>query len=428
MSDYTGRLACVRCGTQVDAVAPWTGCPACARDGVHANVLPTYGAGTTDAAAPDPTQPGIFRYRQRLPLAADVTPVSLAEGNTPLVPTPDLGASLGVGALWFKDETRNPTWSYKDRLAAMAITDARARGAKTVALATTGNHGAATAAYAAAAGLRCVVLTLESVPLTMKVLMQSYGAEVVALRTGPERWQLLRQAVDAWGWVPVSGFLDPPLGSNPFGIDGYKTIAFELHEQLGDVPDAVVVPSAYADGLAGVQRGFADLAELGVTSRQPRLIAVDPFGAYAAAMDAETRVLPRVAAGASVSFSIATPTATHQGVAALRASDGAAAGPFDDQATIDAQLRIARRTGLYLEASSATTLLAVEQLVARGELDGDSRVVCLATSTGLKDIATTAQRLPDVPVIDPDLDQLARYLEVSEDRTPVSRFSAEVAP
>ncbi|MFA9444480.1 pyridoxal-phosphate dependent enzyme [Egicoccus sp. AB-alg6-2] len=411
MSDYTGSLRCVRCGHDLDARSPWTGCPNCAADDVHANALPTYGSATADSLAPAADQPGLFRFRRRLPISDDAVPVSLGEGNTPLVGVESLADTAGVGQLWFKDETRNPTWSYKDRLAAVAITEARARGADTVALATTGNHGAATAAYAAAAGLRCVALTLTSVPTTMKVLMQAYGAEVLALRTGPERWQLLRQAIDAWGWVPVSGFLDPPIGSNPFGVDGYKTIAFELHADLGDVPDVVVVPAAYADGLAGIQRGFADLVEAGLADRQPQLVAVDPFGAYAAALGDPAPVLPRVGYGPSTAFSIATPTATHQGVAALQACGGLAAGPFDDKQLADAQLRIARSSGLYLEASSAITLLAVEQLAATGQIAPDGRVVCLATSTGLKDIGMTAEHLPEVPVIEPQLDQLERHLD-----------------
>lgn len=416
MTDYTGALRCVRCGEEVDDASPWTGCPRCAADGVHANVLPVYAAASAAGLGPDPAQPGLFRHRRRLPLPESAVPVSLAEGSTPLVAADSLAGPAGVAQLWFKDETRNPTWSYKDRLAAVAITEARARGADTVALATTGNHGAAAAAYAAAAGLRCVALTLTSVPTTMKVLMQTYGADVLALRTGPERWQLLRQAIAAWGWVPVSGFLDPPLGSNPFGVDGYKTIAFEVHADLGDVPDVVVVPAAYADGLAGIQRGFADLVEAGLAARVPQLVAVDPFGAYVAALDDSARVLPRVPTGPSSAFSIATPTATHQGVAALLTSDGLAAGPFDDRQLADAQLRIARTVGLYLEASSAITLLAVEQLAHAGRIAGDSRVVCLATSTGLKDVGMTAERLPEVPVIEPELDQLRRHLDASGDR------------
>jgi threonine synthase len=408
VSAYTGKLACLTCGHVVEPGAPWSGCPACAGRGVHSNVLPVYALEPAGGLPTHAAEPGIFRYRELLPIAASTRPVSLHEGSTPLLASPRLAAEVGVGTLAFKDETRNPTWSYKDRLAAVAVTRATEVGAGTVALATTGNHGAAAAAYAAAAGLRCVVLTLASVPRTMKILMQSYGANVVALERGPDRWELLAQAVRAWGWMPLSGFLDPPIGSNPFGVDGYKTIAYELHDQLGGVPDAVVVPTAYGDGLAGIERGFRDLVALGVTREVPRMIAVDPFGAYEHALASAGDGPVRVAVRPTVAFSIGTPIATLQGLAAIRATGGTAVGQPDDRVTAHAQRRIAETAGLFLEASSALCLPAVAELVRRGDLDADDRVVCIATSSGLKDVdaATTA----GVPLIRPTLPDLARAL------------------
>ena len=408
MSGHDDKLACVRCAAEVSGEAPWTGCPVCAADGVTANVLPATSL-STGVLHPRHDQPGIFVWRDMLPVAVDAEPVSLHEGTTPLLPVPSLVE--GLPNLWMKDETRNPTWSYKDRLAAVALTDARHRGADTVALATTGNHGAAAAAYAAAAGLRCVALTLTSVPDTMKVLMQSYGADVVALDRPADRWALLRQAVHAWGWVPVSGFVDPPIGSNPFGVDGYKTIAYEVVQDLGRAPDAVIVPAAYGDGLVGIHRGFADLLTMGAIDRLPRMVAVDPFGAYAAAMAAGGSDPVRVAVpGPTTAFSVATPIATHQGLAALRDSGGTAMGPFDDDTIMGAQRSVAARTGLYLEASSCLTITAAEQLRVCGVLSPDDVVVAVATSTGLKDIGSSAARLPDVPLVPPVLDALAEAL------------------
>jgi threonine synthase len=411
MNRYDGRLACVRCGALWADTDPWQGCPSCLADGQHANTLPVYDLDGLSGLPEDQSQPGIFRYRDLLPVPDDAVPVSLHEGRTPLLPAPELAAQVGVGALWFKDETRNPTWSYKDRLAAVAVTVARHRGADTIALASTGNHGAASAAYAAAAGLRCVVLTLSSVPTSMKVLMQSYGATVVALETGPQRWKVLAEAVRAWGWVPLSGFVDPPLGSNPFGVDGYKTIAYEIAADLPELPDVVVVPTAYADGLAGIQRGFADLVRLGVVDRQPRLVAVDPFGAYAAALAGPGGEPVGVPVSSTVAFSIGTRIATHQGLAALRSSAGTAAGVPHDEDTMSAQRRIASSVGLYAEASSAICLPGVEALVASGQIGPRDRVVCIATSSGLKDVDASAARLPAVPVIAPELSALRAALD-----------------
>lgn len=408
MSAYQGVLACLRCGRQVGEREAFAGCTACRAEGVAANVHPVYRL--DEPVKLDEGARGLFRYRPLLPLADGTEPVSLDEGGTPLVPAHRLGAAIGVERLLVKDETRNPTWSYKDRLAAVAVTKARELAVDTVVVATTGNHGAAAAAYAAAAGLRCVALTLRSVPQTMKVLMQAYGAHVVALERGPDRWHLMEQAVAERGWMPLSGFCDPPVGSNPFGIDGYKTIAYELADQLGAAPDVVVVPAAYGDGLAGIFRGFADLSALGRIERLPRLVAAEPFGPYEAALAAQVEVSPRVDVTPSVAFSTATPIGTYQGIRAVRDSGGAGSAVPADATILEAQLRLAREEGLYLEAAAALGVPAIAQLVAAGTIEPTATVVLVATSTGLKDIGATAGVLPDVPVIPPDLGALEAVL------------------
>jgi threonine synthase len=402
---YLGRLACPRCGRQAAEAEAFAGCPRCRGEGVPVNLAPVYDLSPTGGVPVDPAEPGLFRHRALLPVGPG-EPVSLGEGRTPLLRPARLAAALGVPGLLVKDETRNPTWSYKDRLAAVAVTKAVQDGAGTLVVATTGNHGAAAAAYAAAAGLRCVVLTLASVPLTMKVLMQTYGAEVVALRTGPERWEVMAQAVAERGWVPLSGFASPPIGSNPFGVDGYKTIAYELVEALGRAPDVVVVPTAYADGLSGIWRGFTDLAALGVLDRLPRMVAAEPFGPHARALAGEAEVAGPVPVRPSVAFSTATPVGTYQGLAALRGSGGTAVAVPDDDEILDAQALAGRTAGLYVEAASATCFPAVRRLAAEGAIAPGETTVVIATASGLKDVDTTAARLADVPVIAPTLDAL----------------------
>ncbi len=275
---------------------------------------------------------------------------------------------------------------------------------------TTGNHGAATAAYAAAAGLRCVALTLASVPLTMKVLMQAYGAEVVALERPPDRWALMRSAVEEWGWVPLSGLVDPPIGSNPFGIEGYKSIAYEIYGALGAVPDVVIVPTAYADGLTGIYRGFVDLVGLGRAEAVPRMVAVEPLGPLAASLIDEGDLPAVTKSRPSVAFSIAGSVATYQGVHVLRQSHGSAVVVGDDEEIVTAQIALASDEGLYLEASSVTAVPAAARLAAKREIGADDVVVVVGTSTGLKDVGATAARLDDVPVVEPTLEALEAQL------------------
>lgn len=406
---YTRTLGCLRCAANypdpsLELVG--RGCPACAADGVPANVLPVYDLPDLAAVPVAEGEPGLFRYRALLPLAADTPAVSLAEGATPVVGLPAVAERLGVASVVVKDETRNPTWSYKDRLASVAVTKAVELGIDTVVVASTGNHGAAIAAYAARAGLRCVVLTVASVPSTMKTLMQAYGASVVALPEPRQRWTLMRELVEKFGWLAMSGHADPPVGSNPYGVDGYKTIAYELVDQLASPPDVVVVPTAYADGLVGVARGFADLVALGVLERSPRMVAAEPFGPLAAALASGAEVAGPVPYEPSVAFSTASPVGTFQGLSALSSTGGEAVAVPSDEVILAAQRELAASAGLYQEAASATAWPALATLAARGSLDPSASVVVIGTSTGLKDVGATAATLPEVPVIEPTTDAL----------------------
>jgi len=178
-------LQCLRCRARFDDPRLFGGCPRCREQGVAVNLTVEYdltplGGVTPETFAPGP--PGLWRYRALLPVRS-AHPVSLGEGGTPLVHLERLGARLGLPRLYAKDEGRNPTWSYKDRLCSVAVSHAVEIGARVITISSTGNHGGSTAAYAARAGLPCVIFTLASVPDTMKTLMQAYGAAVVACPT-----------------------------------------------------------------------------------------------------------------------------------------------------------------------------------------------------------------------------------------------------
>ena len=412
-SAYLGRLACPRCQREYDESDAFAICASCERDGQHVNPMPLYDVSRLGSSwAPDRAQPGLFAYRDLLPISPTATAVSIGEGNTPLVRLSRLANQLGLDEVLIKDETRNPTWSYKDRLAAVGVTKARDSGAEVIVVSSTGNHGAATAAYAAAAGLRCVVLTLESVPLAMKVLMQSYGAHVVALRNPPDRWLLMQELMQKYAWVPMSGFVNPPAGSNPFGVDGYKTMAYEIAQSLGRAPDVIVTPVAYGDGIAGLRRGFLDLLALGWIDREPRLVAAEVFGSYTRALEigspGSASIMP---SGASVAFSIATPVSSFQGWQAITATGGTAVAVPSDRDIQEWQLNLSRSEGIYLEASSAVAISCLPELLSRGVVTRDQTVVCIGTSTGLKDVGSTATVLPAVETIEPTLSALERSME-----------------
>jgi threonine synthase len=391
-------LECLRCHAVFEEKYVFTGCAACRAQGAPVNLAVKLDLSPLQGLTPErfPTPPrGLWRFGALLPVAAS-RPVSLGEGATPLIHLDRLGRRLGLPRLYAKDESQNPTWSYKDRLCSVAVTHAVETGARVITIASTGNHGASTAAYAARAGLPCVIFTLASVPDTMKTLMQAYGAAVVVCPTPESRWVLMRQGIERLGWYPTGGFVVPPIGSNPYGVDGYKTIAYEVAEDLDwTAPDVVVVPSAYSDGLFGIWRGWTELHALGLVKTLPRMVAAEPFGPLASALERDLDVPERVASGSSVAFSIASPYGTYQGLRALKDSRGVGVR-ITDEGIFEAQRALAREEGIFAEPSSIASLTAVMQLASQRMLDPEQTIVAVITSTGLKDPGASRAWLPPV--------------------------------
>jgi threonine synthase len=342
--------------------------------------------------------PTLWRYAEALPVEADDA-VSLGEGFTPLVRLDRLGAALGVRGLYVKDESRNPTWSFKDRLATVVVSAARRLGARVLASSSSGNAGAAVAAYAARAGVPCVVFTFAGTAGPMVTQMRAYGAKVLAVRDKADRWKLLEAGVRRLGWFPTSPFFAPAVGSNPLGVEGYKTLAYEVVEQLGwRAPDWCVLPVCYGDALYGMWKGFEELRNAGWIRSTPRLVAAEIFGSLGRALAAGDDAVHEVARTRdTLAVSIGTTRSTYQALHALRASRGVARS-VSDEALLGWQQRVAHE-GLYPEPSAAAPLAAVADLRASGEIDAEATVVVVSTAGGLKDPDRTAAHLPEVPVV-----------------------------
>lgn len=408
-SRFLRGLACPRCGAAFGIEPRFDGCPRCGRVAA-VNLVPVYdeaaqrAAFRPDALADRPST--LWRYEELLPVAA-ADAVTLHEGGTPLLATERLGRRLGVPRLWLKDESRNPTWSFKDRLAAVAISMARQLGARVVGCSSSGNAGAAAAAYAARAGLPCVVLTFEGSAGAMMTQMRAYGAMVVSTRDKADRWRLLERCVRELGWYPTTPYFGPPVGSNAFGVDGYKTLAYEVAERLGwRAPDWCVLPVAYGDALAGMARGFEDLHRLGLIPAVPRLVAAEIFGSLAAADKAAADTVPAVEKDHdTVAVSIGTLQSTWQALAALRRTRGRAVR-VGDADLLALQAELAAAEGVYAEPSSVAALAAVRALRREGVVAEADTVVALLTATGLKDPDATARRAGAIPVIDGELGAL----------------------
>lgn len=333
--------------------------------------------------------------------------MTLGEGHTPLLPAP----ALGLGDVWIKDESRNPTWSFKDRLASVAVTMAKCFGAKVIASSSSGNAGAAAAAYAAKAGIPCIVFTFQGAAGPLVTQMRAYGAMVVMVDDKADRWRLQSAGVREFGWYPTSPFFGPVVGSNPFGIEGYKTIAFEIAEAFGwQAPDWCVLPVCYGDALYGMWKGFEELKALGWIERTPRFVAAETSGSLGSALASGEAMPPNRARNTvTLATSIGASQGTVQALDALRRSDGAAV-TIDNDELVRWVARLAKTEGIWAEPSSVAPLAAIERLKAQGTIDADARVVALVTASGLKDTAAIEAALPPAPIVKGGLGELLQVL------------------
>jgi threonine synthase len=355
--------------------------------------------------------PGLERWA---PLLPPLKPgLSLGEGGTPLVAAERIGDWIGIeGPLWLKDESRNPTWSHKDRLNYCVVSAALAAGTPGIAVASSGNHGAAAAAYAARAGLPCVVVTSPTAQPAFRQFLAALGAHVVIVPT-EQRWTCLNRIVAETGFMPASNLTRFPTG-NPFGPEGYKTIAYEIFAQLGGTfPGTVVVPTGYGELLYGVAKGFRELLRFGCGERTPRMCSAEPAarGPLAQALRRNQAAVEVSAASPSRAAGIAVTVNGFRGLVAVRDSGGSAL-LFEEPTLVEATERLARE-GLWQEFSGAAGLAALHEARARGE-PFEPPVVVILTSTGLKELPAVTD---DVPAYEgPAIDRLIAALAAGQGR------------
>lgn len=304
--------ACYRCGQlfPLDLLTDSRGCPTCfseAPSNLHMVYEREGGRSLIDS---DTSLPSLWRYADRLPFDRQDA-ISLGEGLTPLLPAVKLGATIGVPGLLVKNEGCNPTWSHKDRFSTVAITAAVRSGAAVVATSSTGNAGASLAAYAARAGLPCIVATLAGSAGPMLTQIRKCGARVVPFERKTDRWAFLAAGVERFGWFATSPYRHPVVGSHPIGIEGYKTIAFEIVEQMGGKPpDWCALPVCYGDALAGIWLGFRELFESREIDRMPKMLAAEVHGSLEQAIAQLTDRIPDMPATFdALAVSIGAPAA-----------------------------------------------------------------------------------------------------------------------
>jgi threonine synthase len=334
-------------------------------------------------------QPPLSGLERWAPLLPPLVPeLSLGEGGTALVPAERMARWAGLeGPIWLKDESRNPTWSHKDRLNYCIVSTAVANGARGIAVASTGNHGAAAAAYARRAGLRCVVISTPDLQRAFEHFQTALGSDFL-LVPREERWPALNRIVDETGFMPASNLTRFHTG-NPFGPEGYKTIAYEIFCQLGGrIPGTVVLPTGYGELLFGVSKGFRELKELGVAEAMPQIFSAEPaVRAPLARAMARNEAAAEVTGPSSIAAGIACTVSSYRAVVGLRTSRGRAL-TFHDDVLAEAASELAHE-GLWQEYSGVAGLAALREARQRGEAFAEP-VVTVLTSTGLKEIPATS--------------------------------------
>jgi len=374
---------CPACGTQCDLSAPRSVCPSCGKPLVARYDLARIGR---ELKRDDLARFGsdLWRYRAVLPFAADHPVVRLGEGGTPLLPAPRLGADLGVASLWIKEESPNPTQSFKARGLALAVNGAVAFGMSAIALPSAGNAGSAAAAYAAAAGIRCRITVPEDTPEAFVTEQRAFGAEVQLV---PGTIADAGRALAAW--APAPEWWNVATFKEPFRLEGKKTLGWEIAEQCGwRLPDVIVYPTGGGTGLVGMHRAFAELRELKwVEGPLPRLVSVQAKGCAPVVRAFETgaaRAEPwadatTVAAG----LRVPSPFADELILDAVRSSGGTALAVSEEE-LLDGMSALAADEGLFACPEGGASLAALRQLRASGEVRTSDRVVLYNTGSGLK--------------------------------------------
>ncbi|MGA8296957.1 MAG: threonine synthase [Acidimicrobiales bacterium] len=352
----------------------------------------------------------LWRYSDLLPVDA-TSPVSLGAGFTPLLRAERLGAELGLSDLWIKDDTRNPTGSFKDRVVSVALTKARELGLKVAACASTGNLANSVAAHSVVAGLESVVFIPHDLEAAKVVTTAVFGGRLIAVEGNYD--DVNRLCSELSGEHPDWAFVN--VNVRPYYAEGSKTLAFEVTEQLGwRLPDHVVVPIASGCQLTRIDKGFRELAEVGlVEARTVRISGAQAAGcapvaaAFATGADEVLPVKPRTIAK---SLAIGNPADGWHALEIVRRTGGVVEAVSDEEIVEGIRL-LARAEGVFAETAGGVTIATLAKLANSGVVRPDERVVAYVTGNGLKTVEALAGRVEPTATIGPSLDDAIEVLK-----------------
>jgi threonine synthase len=332
----------------------------------------------------------LFRYRDYLPITSATPMITLGEGSTPLVRSLYLEKELGCGSLYFKLEGCNPTGSFKDRGMVVAIAKAVEEGSRSVICASTGNTSASAAAYGARFGLNVVVMVPKGkIALGKMAQAIAYGAKIISVQGNfDQALQIVRSLAEKHPVTLVNSL-------NPFRIQGQKTAAFEIVDDLGDAPEYFFIPVGNAGNITAYWKGFVEYKKAGKSGHTPKMMG---FQAEGAAPIVKNKVIDKPKTLATA-IRIGNP-ASWKGAVVARDESGGVIDCVSDDEIMAAYKLLAGKEGVFGEPASAASVAGLIKMVKRGLNLSDKEVVCIITGTGLKDPnlpAKFAKPFPELP-------------------------------
>jgi threonine synthase len=363
-------LKCIQCGTEYPADSLQHSCQKCSGTLEYNAELPK--AEALDFSG----KQGFWKYKQLLPPVKHM--VSLGEGATPLHKAERLAKAMGLTNVYLKDETRNPTNSYRDRAAAYLTSNAIDLGYETLVCATNGNMGASMAAYTAKTGLLCHALVPKVVDIGKLAQMIAYDAVI------EESGEILDESIQkATALASETKWYQATAELNPLVVEAQKTISYEISEQFG-VPDWVIVPMGSGGSIYSLWKGFKELKELGLTKTLPRMIGVQTEGCAPIVNMLTQQTAPKACntSTRALAILVSEPLQSDLAIKTIRESNGLAL-TVSDADIFNAEMQIAKLEGVFAEPASSAAVAALSKLKV-DKISKDDSVVCLITGSGLK--------------------------------------------
>lgn len=404
-------LRCVQCGKELPAVQGIYTCPSCGPQNGILDVEYDYQAinrRVGRAAIANSRDYSMFRYLPFLPVNPDSPRPHLRVGWTPLFRPQELNKSMEMTNLYVKDDGQNPTASLKDRASVIAVIKAREENALTIACSSTGNAASSLAGNAAAMGMHTYIFVPDRAPQGKIAQLLVFGANVISVQgTYEDAFRLSAEAIDRWGWYNRNAAI------NPYLVEGKKTVALEIAEQLNwEIPDWVVLSVGDGCTIAGVWKGFKDLYRAGWIDRLPKLAGIQSKGCspLADAYLEQRTWQPAKENTIADSIAVGVPRNPEKALRAVRESGGTMVTVSDEE-ILAAMCQLGQTSGIFGEPAGVAGISGVKRLVEQTVIGTKEKVVAIVTGNGLKDVKNAIAAVGDPIKVGPSLAELIIQLE-----------------